>query len=70
MGEPETAGREVQRRGLGLIWFFQRGRPVSQAQPAERRESWTVAAIIAESWPGEASRPSVVFHPGVRPLGL
>jgi hypothetical protein len=27
--------------------FFQRCRPVSQAQPAERRESWTVTATIA-----------------------
>lgn len=28
---------------------FQRGRPVLQAQPAERRKIWTVAATIAKS---------------------
>jgi hypothetical protein len=31
--------------------FPQRCRPVSKAQPAERRESWTVTATIADALP-------------------
>ena len=34
--------------------FSQRCRPVSQAQPAERRESWTVTATIADALAGRS----------------
>ena len=58
---------------------FQRGRPVLQAQPAERRKIWNVAATIADvlpvrssransvTWPGEASRPFLFFLAGCIP---
>jgi len=57
---------ETQRWGLGLIWFFQRGRPVLQAQPAERRKSWTVPATIADALHRAQPRGANVFAFGDR----